>query len=59
MKLKIKTCARCQQDHEEVDAQPLLNPPDAFSHFAICPTTGQPILVKLLGECNTATIIKP
>lgn len=43
----VGNCARCQQDHKDVDFFSLNNPPDdEWAHYAICPTNGQPIWGK-------------
>jgi hypothetical protein len=44
-KTTVKCCARCQQDHIDLEFKPIENL-DIATHFAICPTNGQPILLK-------------
>ncbi len=39
-------CARCGEAHDQIEVKAFTNAPDEASHFAICPTTGEPILVK-------------
>ena len=41
-----KGCPRCGEDHEPIAFQPLAGH-DRYSHWAQCPTTGQPILGRL------------
>lgn len=41
---KIINCARCGNTHEGIEAKKFSNHP-VFTHFAICPTSNEPILV--------------
>lgn len=41
----IKGCARCGGDHFNVIFSKLTHPVDELTHFAPCPTNGQPILM--------------
>lgn len=52
--MKIKNCARCGGDHDEVESSVLEHPfmpPEAggiaWTHWAPCPVNGQPILFVL------------
>lgn len=45
--ITIFTCTRCGQDHEEILCNPLTNPPEEFTHYAICPRTHEPILITI------------
>ena len=53
MKLKrISNCARCGQDHEDIEYESFTHPivdsdRTEWTHFAKCPTNGQPILIKM------------
>ena len=51
---KIIHCARCGGDHENVDTKPFAKPfrlgVDTWTHWAPCPTNGEPILVT--GEAS-------
>lgn len=52
---KIIHCARCGGDHENVDTKPFAQPfrlgVDTWTHWAPCPTNGDPILVT--GEASS------
>jgi len=39
----IRNCARCGKNHNSLIFSPLDNH-DRYTHFAICPISGQPIL---------------
>lgn len=39
----IQNCARCGKNHINIKLSPLDNH-DRYTHFAMCPTNGQPIL---------------
>lgn len=41
---KIVNCARCGGTHEKIDAKELSNH-STFTHFAMCPNKGEPIMV--------------
>lgn len=50
----IKNCARCGGDHSEVIGAKLtipFSPPEAapvtWTHWAMCPSNGEPILIKI------------
>jgi len=45
----ISNCARCGGEHNNVDMIPLTNN-FHYTHFALCPGNGQPILIKQ--DCN-------
>lgn len=47
MTTNIKRCARCGNDHEDLPMKDMSNS-DRFSHWAECPTNGQPILIKII-----------
>jgi hypothetical protein len=44
--VRVLQCARCGGDHAEVEFHPLTNPPEDVSHFGMCPTSDEPILLK-------------
>ncbi|MFB6373847.1 MAG: hypothetical protein ABEN55_12235 [Bradymonadaceae bacterium] len=49
-RMEVENCARCGGDHN-VKAIPFDRPPETgHSHYAECPTTGDPILVKTEDE---------
>lgn len=44
----LKNCARCGGTHAQIEMRPFSqNPPDGYGWWAICPTNGEPILVKV------------
>lgn len=46
----VGTCARCQADHQHILFHQFEYPADRFTHWAICPTTGEPILMTVKPE---------
>lgn len=56
----IKHCARCDGDHENLEAKPferpVLNYNDGstmYTHWVACPTNGDPILVVMVDDDGT------
>ena len=50
MKITINRCARCGEDHKDVDAIPFKGRPviadgKEYSYWLLCPRTGEPIFV--------------
>jgi hypothetical protein len=43
----VKNCARCGGAHNALEFAPLSNPPDDITHWALCPTTQEPILLTV------------
>jgi hypothetical protein len=50
MKVSIKRCARCGGDHLSLIFTPLSNPPHEFTHWAMCPVSKEPILMKSIPD---------
>lgn len=53
--VSIKSCARCGGDHEALEFKPftqLVNAPSGtvYKWWALCPTNGEPILMRVLGD---------
>jgi len=48
---KLVGCPRCELEHENIVFQQLKNP-GLTSHWALCPTEKQPILVSIKIENN-------
>lgn len=52
--LDVKNCARCKKDHHGLIFCPLQHPiereVDPETHWAPCPTNGQPILMRINSE---------
>ena len=46
--INVRKCARCGGDHDRVGFKPFTNPPRRFSHWAHCPKSGEPILMRLV-----------
>ena len=40
-------CVRCGDDHKDVVFAPFLRPAGELTHWAKCPNTGEPILMKV------------
>ncbi len=50
MRLNIKNCARCKDNHNQLFFKKFTINEDnlGYSHFAFCPTNGEPILMKII-----------
>jgi hypothetical protein len=46
----IAACARCGGTHKAVRFQPFTKPPENATHWASCPQTGEPILIRVKPE---------
>lgn len=44
----LEKCARCGRDHPRIQFQKLLNPVRDITHWAMCPVTEEPILMRVL-----------
>ena len=57
MKVKIRKCARCGEDHEQLEMDAFVRPPRVLSndevvvatHWALCPKTAQPVMIHAPG----------
>lgn len=49
-RIDVINCARCDKTHLYQLFVPFTNPPIGFTHFAICPTCNEPILMQKLIE---------
>jgi hypothetical protein len=45
--VNVFDCSRCGNDHTEVVFKAISKPLGDVTHFALCPCTGQPILVTV------------
>lgn len=46
----VRRCARCGGDHDEpLTFYPLDRPNEAWTHYAMCPANGQPIMLRTQG----------
>lgn len=43
----ITGCARCGQTHQNIEVREFTEPADKYTHFAICPSTNEPILIYM------------
>ena len=60
MKVDIRKCARCNGDHDDLEFRPFDLPARKFTHWAPCPTNGEPVLMTAKGatlEEQVTTII--
>lgn len=55
MKITIKNCIRCGEDHKDLEAKKLTNPMEIpnsngykISHWAMCPKLNEPIMVEVI-----------
>lgn len=47
----VKGCARCGEDHEPMWFDVLIGQPNPhYSHWAMCPETGHPILLRFVDD---------
>lgn len=50
----VQSCARCGKDHERLEFKPFFNSDivvgnyECFTHWALCPTYGEPILMRIV-----------
>lgn len=48
----VKCCARCEKDHEPMCFLPFKRPAqppfEKLTHWASCPTTGEPIMLSIV-----------
>ena len=45
--VNITGCKRCGDNHPSLLFHAIFNPSDVFNWWATCPTTGQPLLIKI------------
>jgi len=45
---KIGGCARCGEAHDRLKFQKLIRPIKENTHWATCPTTGEPIVLSIV-----------
>lgn len=48
--LDIYRCARCGVDHKQMKFVYFTNPPEDYVGYAMCPTNGEPVLLRLVGR---------
>ena len=53
-------CARCGEKHRRIVCGKFTKPCDGYTHYSTCPTTGEPLLVKVTHEGDEwAPILDP
>lgn len=45
LSMTVRGCARCNEDHEQLVFLKLGQPCQEWTHWAVCPTTNEPILL--------------
>lgn len=45
-RIVVRSCQRCGQDHE-MSFRPLSNPADEFTHWGLCPTLAEPVVLAM------------
>lgn len=50
MKTNVRNCARCGQDHNDLEFVLLSNPTDEYGWWASCPFNGQPISLAVVAD---------
>jgi hypothetical protein len=50
----VKSCARCGEDHTYLEfklfTEPMVIAEITFTHWAVCPVTKEPILMRIIDE---------
>jgi hypothetical protein len=46
-KVEIKNCPRCRGDHQSMYITAFRLPSSKWTHWALCPLTGEPVLFRL------------
>lgn len=46
--IDVRGCARCGSAHDNLKVHRFENPADEFTHWATCPNTKDPILIKFI-----------
>jgi hypothetical protein len=47
---ELNNCARCGENHESICFYKLENPSDEWTHWAMCPTFAEPIMMLVEDE---------
>lgn len=47
LQVKVRSCARCNSDHDVVFFKSFTRPVENYTHWGTCPNTGEPILMKI------------
>lgn len=43
----VSHCSRCRGYHPDLDVKPLTHAAGEYTHWATCPTNGEPILIRV------------
>ena len=55
----VKDCARCGGEHERLIFTPFTRGrPDRYSHWCLCPASGEPILYREENDAGAQVIIR-
>lgn len=46
----IEGCARCGGEHNQLAFTPFRRPMDEWTHWAMCPVNGEPIVLRMVKE---------
>lgn len=47
LRIMIRSCPRCGKDHAKIEVQEFTRPSLPSTHWTMCPTVGEPILVEM------------
>lgn len=48
IRVGVRNCARCKGNHDLLEFVPLECPSDEWTHFAMCPSNNQPIMLRTM-----------
>ena len=57
MNVNIRHCARCGGDHDGLEFRSFDLPAGKFTHWAPCPTNGEPVLMTVKGASLEEQIV--
>lgn len=57
--LKIMLCSRCGGNHDRLIFQPFTRPNDSWSHWCMCPTLSEPLMLRFGGGSVQPTEVVP
>ena len=57
--VNMPNCSRCDGSHDDVMFQPFTKPSDAYTHWAMCPTTNEPIVMSLGRPSEASELEEP
>jgi len=66
MKVNVRHCARCEQDHDDVEFKEFSLHPiwdgedeESWTHWAMCPTLNEPIILHIYDVDDDIAKAKP